>query len=84
MAETISVPVFEAKNRLSALLAEVARGTEVVITNRGVPVARIVPANAEAETRERARRAVEGIKRLSKGLSLGGLKIKDLIDEGRP
>lgn len=84
MAETISVPVFEAKNRLSALLAEVARGTEVVITNRGVPVARIVPANAEAETRERARRAMQGILELSKGHSLGGLKIKDLIDEGRP
>ncbi|MBX9596925.1 MAG: type II toxin-antitoxin system prevent-host-death family antitoxin [Roseomonas sp.] len=83
MADTISVPVFEAKNRLSALLAEVARGAEVVITNRGVPVARLVPANAEAEKRERARRAVEGLKRTSKGLSLGGLKIKDLINEGR-
>lgn len=35
MAETISVPVFEAKNRL----AEVARGTEVVITNRDLPLA---------------------------------------------
>lgn len=84
MAETISVPVFEAKNRLFALLAEVARGTEVVITNRGVPVARLIPANAEAERRERARRAMEGILELSKGLSLGGLTIKDLIDEGRP
>lgn len=84
MHDTISVPVFEAKNCLSALLAEVARGTEVVTTNRGVPVARLVPANTEAERRERARRAVEGIKRVSEGLSRGGLKIKDLIDEGRP
>ena len=82
MAATITVPVFEAKNRLSALLAEVARGTEVVITNRGTPVARIVPANAEAERRERARRAVEGIKRLSERHTLGGLKITDLTDEG--
>ena len=83
MTATITVPVFEAKNRLSALLAEVARGTEVVITNRGTPVARIVPANAEAERRERARRAAEGILALSKGLSLGGLTIKDLKEEGR-
>ncbi len=83
MADSITVPVFEAKNRLSALLAEVAKGTEVVITNRGIPVARLVPANAEAERRERARRAVEGIKQLGAGLSLGGLKIKDLIEEGR-
>ncbi|MBY0330611.1 MAG: type II toxin-antitoxin system prevent-host-death family antitoxin [Acetobacteraceae bacterium] len=84
MHDTISVPLFEAKNRLSALLAEVARGTEVVTTNRGVPVARLVPANTEAERRERARRAVAGIKRVSKGFGLGGLKIKDLTDEGRP
>lgn len=83
MAQTITVPVYEAKNRLSALLAEVARGAEVVITNRGTPVARIIPANAEAETRERARRAAEGILALGKGLSLGGLTIKDLKEEGR-
>ena len=61
MHDTISVPVFEAKNRLSALLAEVARGTGVVTTSRGVPVARLVPANTEAERRERARRAVEDL-----------------------
>lgn len=59
MANSISVPVFEATNRLPALLAEVAKGTEVVITNRGVPLARLVPANAEAERWERGRRAGE-------------------------
>lgn len=84
MAETISAPVVEATIRLSALLAAVAKGTEVVISNRGVPVARLVPANAEAERRERARRAVEGITQRGAGLSLGGLKIKELIEEGRP
>jgi prevent-host-death family protein len=35
--------VSEAKNRLSALLREVAAGTPVTITDRGVPVARLVP-----------------------------------------
>lgn len=83
MANILSVPVFEATNRLLALLAAVARGTEVVITNRGVLVARLVPANAAAERRERARRAVEGIKQLGAGLSLGGLTINVLIEEGR-
>jgi hypothetical protein len=33
----MNVPTFEAKNRLSALLAQVARGAEVTITKRGVP-----------------------------------------------
>ena len=34
--------VHEAKTHLSRLLAEVADGQEVVIANRGVPVARLV------------------------------------------
>jgi prevent-host-death family protein len=38
----MNVPTFEAKNRLSELLAQVARGVEVTITKRGVPVAKLV------------------------------------------
>jgi prevent-host-death family protein len=37
------VRVHEAKTTLSALLQAVAQGEEVVITNRNVPVARLVP-----------------------------------------
>jgi prevent-host-death family protein len=39
-----TVGVFEAKNRLAALLDEVERGGEVVITRRGKPIARVIPA----------------------------------------
>jgi hypothetical protein len=35
-------------------------------------------------TLEERREAIRRWKELSKGLSLGGLKIRDLIDEGRP
>ena len=38
------IGAFEAKNRFSALLAEVAAGQEILITRRGKPIARIVPA----------------------------------------
>jgi prevent-host-death family protein len=38
-----SESISEAKNRLSALIKEVAAGEEVVITDRGVPVAKLVP-----------------------------------------
>ncbi len=38
-----SVSVSEAKNTLSALLREIRGGTAIVITDRGVPVARLVP-----------------------------------------
>ena len=39
------IGAFDAKNRLSALLDLVERGEEVVITRRGKPVARLVPAS---------------------------------------
>ena len=57
--------------------------TRFVITRRGRAVAKLVPADPGFD-RDKARRAVAGILRLSKGVTLGGLKIKDLIDEGRP
>jgi prevent-host-death family protein len=40
---TKSVGVHEAKTQLSRLLAEVAAGAEIAITNRGQEVARLVP-----------------------------------------
>lgn len=39
----MQVPISEAKDRLSAMLADVARGIAVTITKRGVPVAKLVP-----------------------------------------
>jgi prevent-host-death family protein len=74
---------FEAKNKLSSLLDQVERGAEIVITRRGKPVAKLVPA-VPGFDREKARRAAEGLREISKGLRLRGLKIKDLINEGRP
>ena len=77
------VGAFEAKNKLSALLDEVENGGEVTITRHGKPVAKLVPA-ADAHDAEKARRAVQAIRAMRKGVTLGGLKIKDLIDDGRP
>lgn len=39
----MQVNIFEAKNRLSQLIRSVQAGEEVVIANRGEPVARLVP-----------------------------------------
>lgn len=74
---------FEAKNRLSELLDMVERGEEVTITRHGKPVARLVAPEGDADRRERARQAVQRIRAMRKGVTLGGLKIKDLIEEGR-
>jgi prevent-host-death family protein len=77
------VSAVAAKKKFGELLDEVAHGEEIVITRHGKPIARLVAA-APGFDREKARRAIAGILEASKGLTLGGLKIKDLIDEGRP
>jgi prevent-host-death family protein len=77
------VGAFEAKNKLGQLLDQVEHGEEIIITRRGRAVARLVPTEPGFD-RDKARRAVAGILELSKGVTLGGLKIKDLINEGRP
>ena len=78
-----SVGAFEAKTKLAELLACVAEGEEVLITRRGQPVAMLVPA---------PRRAKPDLKHLigemfeardRSGPRLGGLKIRDLLEEGR-
>jgi prevent-host-death family protein len=46
----VQVNIFEAKNRLSQLIRSVQAGEEVVIANRGEPVAKLVPARESAGT----------------------------------
>jgi len=77
------VGAFEAKNRLGRLLDLVEQGEEVIITRHGKEVARLVPPRT-GFSRAEARSAAQRIREMSKGVSLGGHRIKDLIDEGRP
>ena len=77
------VGAFEAKNKLGTLLDWVENGEEVLITRRGKAVARLVPAEPGFD-RAKARRAADGLIEARRGVTLGGLKIKDLVNEGRP
>jgi prevent-host-death family protein len=43
-----TISLFDAKNRLSALVDQVEEGHELTITRRGKPVARLVPVSAPA------------------------------------
>jgi len=43
----ITVGIRQAKNNLSQLLAQVKKGEEILITDRGKPIARIVKENQE-------------------------------------
>ena len=76
------IGAFEAKTRLGQLLDWVEAGEEVIITRRGKVVARLVPPEAGFD-RKRARAAAARIRAMRKGVTLGGIRIKELIDEGR-
>ncbi len=76
------VGAYDAKTRLSELLAKVEAGEEITITKHGTAIAKLVPVKRKASVEER-RAAIADIRELRKGISLGGLKIKDLISEGR-
>jgi prevent-host-death family protein len=77
-----TVGAYEAKTHLPKLLAAVEGGETIVITRHGKEVARLVPPagrKSEAELAE----VVAKWREARKGITLGGLKIRDLIDEGR-
>jgi len=74
----VTVGVFEAKTSLSALLERVERGEEVLITRRGVPVARLVPASAPPV--DEILGELAAVRSRSKA---GPQTLRELIDEGR-
>ncbi|MBA2512206.1 MAG: type II toxin-antitoxin system Phd/YefM family antitoxin [Rubrobacter sp.] len=76
-----TVGSYEAKTHLPRLLDEVAGGEEITITKHGVPVAVLIP--PPEKKRRSTREVIEELREFRKGNTLGGLKIKDLIEEGR-
>jgi prevent-host-death family protein len=79
VAERVSV--VEAKRTFSELLRRVGEGERFIITSHGRPVAEIGP--TRHPTLEEQRQAVENILEARKGRTLGGLNVKDLVNEGR-
>lgn len=78
----MQISTFDAKNKLSALLDDVARGAEITITRRGVPIAKLVPFGPGFD-REKARQVAADLRAASRGVTLGGISIKELVEEGR-
>lgn len=79
------IGVFEAKNKLSALLNAVEAGAEITITRRGHPVARLVPALPPLGS-ERARQAAQAIRALARKMTHAPAswpEWKQYRDEGR-
>ena len=72
---------YEAKTHLSSILDKVDRGESFTITKHGRPVAILRPANPTRKSSKSE--AIDHLKEIRKGLSLGGITIRELIDEGR-
>lgn len=76
-----TVGAFDAKTHLNALLKKVSKGETIRITLRGVPVAKLVP--ADDEDRVDLKAVVRDIRAARKGVTLGKISIRELINEGR-
>jgi prevent-host-death family protein len=76
---TKTVGAYEAKTHLASLLAQVAKGREIIITKRERPIARLVPVTPLTNKDVFAQiRAFRGRIKLPKGETT-----KDLINAGR-
>ncbi len=78
-----SVGIFEAKARLSELVARAELGRETTITRNGKVVARLVPA-AGAHRKNPNTAVIDRIAAFSKTLKIKGrVNIRELIEDGR-
>ena len=81
-----SVSAREANQQFARILRDVEAGAEILVTRRGQPVARIVPAHPSGERRltpEQEAALERTRQRLEKGWDLGGGKFNrdELYDE---
>lgn len=79
----LSVPLAQAKNRLSELISRVERGETVAITRRGKPMAQLVPYSVDdrAQQQEQVQRAFRRLQVLRSGVALEG-DLKAIAREG--
>ncbi|MEM3433967.1 MAG: type II toxin-antitoxin system prevent-host-death family antitoxin [Candidatus Methanomethyliaceae archaeon] len=73
------IGAYEAKAKFSELLRRVQRGERFVITKHGVPVAMLQPVSQRRDIQE----LIRNIEEFACKQTLGGIRVKDLIEEGR-
>ncbi len=69
---------------IAEILARSKQGEVFTITEAGVPIAELLPIEVFTSTPAERRAAIDALLKRSKDIQLDGLKIKDLINEGRP
>ncbi len=75
------IGAFEAKTHLPRLLRRVQTGERFVITRHGRPVAELIPFRTTDPDEVQA--AIDDLKAFQAAHSLGGLSVRDMIEEGR-
>jgi prevent-host-death family protein len=81
MDHKTTVGTFDAKTHLNGLLKRVSKGETIRITRRGVPIAKLVP--ADAGEKKDPDQLVREIREFRKSATLGKITIRELINEGR-
>ena len=76
-----TVGAFEAKTHLAELLQEASEGETILITRRGIPVAKLVTANHPEK--QDLKEVVRNLRNIRKRAHLKGTTLRELIDEGR-
>ena len=75
------IGAFEARTHLPRLLKRVQAGERFVITRYDRPVAELIPFRTPDVGKIRA--AIDDLKAFQKTHALGGLPVRQMIDEGR-
>ena len=75
------IDAFEAKTHLPRLLKRVQAGECFVITRHNRPVAELIPFRKHDAGKIRA--AIDDLKAFQKTQDLGGLSVRQMIEEGR-
>ena len=76
-----TVGAYEAKTHLPKLLERVLKGERITITKHGVPVA--VLQSPDPEKTFDIKSVISELRNLRNKHSLGGLSIREMIEEGR-
>lgn len=76
-----TVGAFEAKTHLAELLQEVSEGETILITRRGIPVAKLI--TADHQQKLDLKEVVRNLREIRKGARLKGTTLREMINEGR-
>jgi prevent-host-death family protein len=76
-----TVGAYEAKIHLPKLLERVSKGERITITKHGIPVAVLQPPDPEKAVDTKS--IIAELRQLRNQHNLGGLSIREMIEEGR-